>query len=325
MPSSIAAWQGDRDAAAELIETTTKEVLARGEGLGVTIGQWAGAVLHNGLGQHERALAAAEQASEDPPQRRRAVQGISNWALIELVEAAARTGDADRAADALRRLSEQARASGTDWALGIEARSRALLTDDEADYREAIERLTRGGVGAFAARSHLIYGEWLRRARRRADARRELRTAHEQFVAMGFAAFADRAERELRAAGETSGPLTVKVTGTLTAQEAQVARMARDGLSNADIGARLFISPRTVQYHLQKVFAKLEISSRNQLAAVLGEDASPVRRARRPLSRRVRPPAAARGRAAVSPGPRHAGGPLSWRRRRRARPARRDA
>ena len=273
----IAAWQGDRDVAAELIETTTKEVLARGEGLGVTIGQWAGAVLHNGLGQHERARAAAEQASEDSPQRRRAVQGISNWALVELVEAAARTGDAERAADALRRLSEQAQASGTDWALGIEARSRALLTDDEADYREAIERLTRGGVGAFAARSHLIYGEWLRRARRRADARRELRTAHEQFVAMGFAAFADRAERELRAAGETSGPLTVKVTGTLTAQEAQVARMARDGLSNADIGARLFISPRTVQYHLQKVFAKLEISSRNQLAAVLGEDASPVR------------------------------------------------
>jgi DNA-binding CsgD family transcriptional regulator len=273
----IAAWQGDRDVAAELIETTTKEVLARGEGLGVTIGQWAGAVLHNGLGQHERAQAAAEQASEDPPRHRRAVQGISNWALIELVEAAARTGDAERAADALRRLSEQAQASGTDWALGIEARSRALLTDDEADYRDAIERLTRGGVGAFAARSHLIYGEWLRRARRRADARRELRTAHEQFVAMGFAAFADRAERELRAAGETSGPLTVKVTGTLTAQEAQVARMARDGLSNADIGARLFISPRTVQYHLQKVFAKLEISSRNQLAAVLGEDASPVR------------------------------------------------
>ena len=161
-------------------------MLARGEGLGVTIAQWAGAVLHNGLGQHERAQAAAEQASEDPPRRRRAVQGISNWALIELVEAAARTGDAERAADALRRLSEQAQASGTDWALGIEARSRALLTDDEADYREAIERLTRGGVGAFAARSHLIYGEWLRRARRRADARRELRTAHEQFVAMGF-------------------------------------------------------------------------------------------------------------------------------------------
>ena len=151
-----------------------------------------------------------------------------------------------------------------------------LTPTTQADYREAIERLTRGGVGAFAARSHLIYGEWLRRARRRADARRELRTAHEQFVAMGFAAFADRAERELRAAGETSGPLTVKVTGTLTAQEAQVARMARDGLLHADIGARLFISARTVQYHLQKVFAKLEISSRNQLAAVLGEDASPV-------------------------------------------------
>ncbi len=273
----IAAFQSFQDGAGDLAESTRKEALARGEGLSVTIGQWASAVVCNGCGQHARAQAAAELASEDSPDRRRAVQGISNWALVELVEAAVRTGDTDRAADALRRLSEQARASGTDWALGVEARSRALLTDDEAAYREAIERLTRAGVGAFAARSHLIYGEWLRRARRRADARRELRTAHEQFVAMGFAAFADRAERELRAAGETSGPLTVKVTGTLTAQEAQVARMARDGLSNADIGARLFISPRTVQYHLQKVFAKLEISSRNQLAAVLGEDASPVR------------------------------------------------
>ena len=271
---SVAAWQGTESGAAELIDTMANDVLARGEGLGVTIAQWAGAVLYNGLGRHERAQSSAEQASEEPPRRHRAVQGISNWALIELVEAAVRNGDPDRAASALNRLSEQARASGTDWALGIEARSRALLTDDEADYREAIERLNRSGVGAFEARTHLIYGEWLRRARRRADARRELRTAHEQLVAMGFTAFADRAARELRAAGETTGAPSVQLARVLTAQEAQVARMARDGLSNADIGARLFLSPRTVQYHLRKVFAKLDINSRNQLPAALHRDAS---------------------------------------------------
>jgi DNA-binding CsgD family transcriptional regulator len=269
---SIAAWQGE-SGAAELIETTANEVLARGEGLGVTIAQWAKAVLYNGLGRHEWAQSAAEQASEDPPGRRRTAQGISTWALVELVEAAARTGDTDRAEAALRRLTEQSRASGSDWATGIELRSRALLTDDEADYREAIERLERSGVAAFLARTHLIYGESLRRARRHADARRELRAAHQQFTAMGCHAFVDRAARELRAAGQAPDARAVNAATILTAQETQVARMARAGLSNPDIGARLLISPRTVQYHLHKVFAKLEIKSRSQLAAALEPDA----------------------------------------------------
>jgi DNA-binding NarL/FixJ family response regulator len=271
----IAAWKGGEHLASELLATTATAAEPYGEGLGVTIAQWGRAVLYNGLGRYELASAAAEQASEDPPEGQRAAQGISNWALIELVEAAVQLGDADRATDTLRRLSEQTRASGTDWALGVEARSRALITGDEDDYREAIERLGRSGASAFLARSRLIYGEWLRRSGRRADARRELRAAYEHFVSMGCAAFAGRAERELRSAGETTGARRVDRPVVLTAQEARIARMARDGLSNADIGARLFISKRTVQYHLHKVFAKLQVTSRNQLATVLDQDPAP--------------------------------------------------
>ena len=251
------------------------DVLARGEGLGVTIAQWARAVLYNGLGRHERAQSAAEQASEEPPRRRRAVQVISNWALIELVEAAVRNGDPGRAAGALSRLSEQARASGTDWALGIAARSRALLTDDEADYREAIDRLSRGGVGAFEARTP---SRLRRMATPRAPPRRRApRASHGPRAIRGHGLHGVRGPRGARAAGRrrerrrAQRPARRRI---LTAQEAQVARMARDGLSNADIGARLFLSPRTVQYHLRKVFAKLDINSRNQLPAALHRDAS---------------------------------------------------
>jgi DNA-binding CsgD family transcriptional regulator len=194
------------------------------------------------------------------------------WAPVELVEAATRSGNPDRASVALQELAEMTRASGTDWALGIEARSRALLSESEAAerrYREAIDRLGRTRVRVELARAHLVYGEWLRRERRRLDAREQLRTAHELFTAMGIEAFAERAARELLATGERARKRTVETSGQLTAQETQIARLARDGLANSEIGARLFISPRTVEYHLHKVFTKLDISSRNQLDPVL--------------------------------------------------------
>jgi ATP/maltotriose-dependent transcriptional regulator MalT len=193
--------------------------------------------------------------------------------MVELIEAAARSGNNEIAADALARLAETTSASGTDWGRGVEARSRALLSGgDTADrlYREAIERLARRRVRADLARAHLVYGEWLRRERRRVDARAELRTALEMLESMGMDAFAERARRELQATGETARKRAVTTSDHgLTAQEWQVARLARDGLSNPEIGARLFISARTVQYHLRKVFAKLGINSRIQLDGVL--------------------------------------------------------
>jgi DNA-binding CsgD family transcriptional regulator len=244
-------------------------VVARGEGQGLALIDWTSAVLYNGLGRYEDALDAAQRASEHPEELPFA------WGLVELVEAATRSGKAARARDALRRLSETTRASGTDWALGIEARSRALLSDGEDAeglYRQAIDRLGHTRVRVELARAHLLYGEWLRRERRRMDAREHLRTAHEMFATMGAEGFADRAELELRATGETARKRTVETSSRLTAQEAQVARLARDGLSNPEIGARLFISRRTVQYHLRKVFTKLDITSRGQLGRVLPSD-----------------------------------------------------
>jgi DNA-binding CsgD family transcriptional regulator len=198
---------------------------------------------------------------------------VPSWATAELVEAAVRSGHDDVAADALRRLAERTTPSGTDWARGIEARSRALLGEgDTAErlYRESIDRLGRTHMRADLARAHLLYGEWLRRERRRIDARAQLRIAHEMLDAMGMEAFAERARRELQATGETTRKRSV-ATGDeqLTAQEALIARMARDGLSNPEIAARMFISARTVQYHLKKVFTKLGIESRTQLDGVL--------------------------------------------------------
>src|SRR6185295_1062973 len=200
---------------------------------------------------------------------------FSAWALVELIEAAVRSGEPELAADALRRLSEATGAAGTDWALGIEARSRALLSDDEAAaerlYREAIERLGRTRIRPELARAHLLYGEWLRRLKRRLDAREQLRTAHHMLAAMGMDAFAQRAARELGASGQTARKRSVEsLDQQLTAREAQIARLAQDGLSNPEIGARLFISPRTVEYHLHKVYGKLEITSRNELAGDAG-------------------------------------------------------
>jgi DNA-binding CsgD family transcriptional regulator len=264
----VAACRGREPEASTLIEDSIEDVRRRGGGMELAITRWWSALLYNGVGRYEDALAAMQQATDYPPELL-----FSNWVLPELIEAAARTGQRDRAADAHRRLSDTTRASGTDWALGMEARTGALLAEgDAADglYREAIDRLGRTRTRVQLARAHLLYGEWLRRENRRSEAREQLRTAHEMLTASGLEAFAGRAARELLAAGEAArsdGPRGA--TGGLTAQEAQIARLARDGLSNPEIGARLFISPRTVEYHLHKVFTKLEISSRSQLDGVL--------------------------------------------------------
>jgi DNA-binding CsgD family transcriptional regulator len=212
---------------------------------------------------------AADRALEDPREL-----WFSTWAAVELIEAATRTGNTARAGDSLEWLASNTRASGSDWGLGIEARSRALLSHRDAAeslYAEAIERLGRTRLRVDLARAHLLYGEWLRRERRRTHARQQLRTALEMFTAMGVDAFAARAERELLATGERVRKRTVETRDELTAQEAQIARLARDGLANAEIGERLFISQHTVAYHLRKVFSKLDITSRNQLERALPE------------------------------------------------------
>jgi DNA-binding CsgD family transcriptional regulator len=260
----LAAFRGDQTPVIQLSETTTKDAMTRGEGGPLTVAHWANAVLNNGLGRYSDAIAAAQRASEQP-----AMGDVSHFAAAELIEAAARGGAMDTAAAALARLTELTTASGTDWALGVQARSRALLNggaEAERLYREAIERLGRTRMRSELARAHLLYGEWLRRQRRRTDARAQLRIAHEMLDAMGMQAFAERARRELQATGETARSRTAAGRGEqLTAQETQIARMARDGLSNPEIATRLFISAKTVQYHLTKVFAKLAISSRIQL------------------------------------------------------------
>ena len=265
----LAAWRGREADRAGLIEATLKAA-PRGEGgdLSLSTAQWASALLHNGLGQYESALAAAQQVVE--PFKR--LDATFNWVLPELVEAAARSGHAVLAHDALQQLSEMTRAGGTDWALAVEARSRALLSQDDAAeylYREAIERLGRTRVRGEHARAHLLYGEWLRREGRRRDARAQLRTAHRMFTDMGMEAFAERARRELQATGGTVRKRRAETRDDLTAQERQIAQLARDGLSNPEIGARLFLSPRTVEWHLRKVFSKLGIHSRGELANAL--------------------------------------------------------
>ena len=263
----IAAWRGQEPEARRLIGVTLREARARGEGIGVAVCEYTHAVLCNGLGQYDEALAAACHATEDPR-----VLAAQNWGLPELVESATRTGRTDLATDALHRLSAKARASGTHWALGMEARARALLSegdDAEGPFREAVEHLSRTRARAELARAHLLYGECLRRANRRVDARDELNAAHQMFSAMGIAGFAERTRRELLATGATGRRRSVETRDDLTAQEAQIARLARDGLSNPEIGAELFISARTVEWHLRKVFTKLGISSRRQLRGAL--------------------------------------------------------
>ena len=263
----LAAWHGREDEASALIEAARGEVSLRGEGIGITVIEWSNAVLYNGLSRYDEALAAAEQGSRYPHEL-----GLATWSMAELIEAAARTGQPGHAAGALRSLSEATSAAGTDWALGVEARSRALLTEGESAahlYRQAIEHLSRTRVRAELARTHLLYGEWLRRRNRRVDATEQLRVAYQMLTAMGAEGFAERARRELLATGETVHKRTAGTAGGLTAQEAQIARLARDGLSNLEIGGRMFLSPRTVEWHLRKVFVKLGITSRRQLRGVL--------------------------------------------------------
>lgn len=265
---TLAAFKGRETEAAQLIEADTRELVRRGEGQGLTFIHWVTAVLHNGLGNYEEALAAAQQATEDPREVRVAV------VELELIEAASRSGKSHLAADALARLSDIAAASGTDWALGVEARSRALLTEGEsaeAVYLEAIQALERTSVRVDLARAHLLYGEWLRRERRRLDAREQLRTAHGLFTEFGMEAFADRARLELHATGARPRKRTAETRDDLTPQEAQICRLAADGDTNQKIAAQLFISPSTVDYHLRKAFRKLGVKSRHQLNQHLRE------------------------------------------------------
>ena len=269
----LAAWRGRPREARNLIELTTREAALRGEGSGLTISEYAHAVLCNGAGQYVEGLAAARSASEHQEIVR------ENWVLPELIESAVRTGRTDLAEDALTRLAAKAQASGTDWALGVEARSRALLREgDQADagFREAIDRLSRTRVRAELARAHLLYGEWLRREQRGRGARAELRMAHDMLDTMGMEAFAERARRELLATGEMVRNRSVETISVLTAQEAHIARLAREGRTNPEIGAQLFLSARTVEWHLRKVFTKLGITSRRELSAALTEAGPPA-------------------------------------------------
>ena len=268
----LAAWRGRATEASELIEATVREAAVGG--LGVNFANYVSSVLDNGLGRHDAARDAAWRAFEHDQ------IGYGPYVVPELAEAAARTGDVATVRAVLAWLSERTRVTPSEWALGIEARVRALLSDGEAAdrlYRESVSRLGRTRVRVELARSHLLYGEWLRRERRRADAREQLRTAHGMLEAMGIGAFAERARRELLATGETARKRTVETAVELTAQETQVARLAREGMSNPEIGARLFISARTVQYHLSKVFTKLNISSRSQLHRALPADPDTAR------------------------------------------------
>ncbi|MFJ6070925.1 AAA family ATPase [Streptomyces sp. NPDC093065] len=265
---TLAAWQGRAAEAAALIATSMDEAVDRGEGIGVAIAQRAKAVLHNSMGRYEEAFAAAEQASAYPQDL-----VAANWGLVELVEAAVRSGRPRAAEAAMARLARTTGAAATDWSLGVQARSRALLGHgDQADglYREAVERLERTRAGAELARAHLLYGEWLRRENRRTDARKQLREAHALFTRFGANAFAERAVRELQATGESVARRTgVAAAPALTAQETQIARLARDGLTNSEIGAQLFLSTHTVEWHLRKVYAKLGIASRRVLRTAL--------------------------------------------------------
>jgi len=260
----LTAWTGREAEACQVTATVTREMMARGDGQWLTAAGWVTAVLNNGLCQYDEALVAAEQGSSQYPDE----LGLAALSMAELIEAATRIGQPERAADAMRHLSQATTTAGSDWALGIQARSRALLSDGESAeylYREAIDRLSRTRVRVELARAHLVYGEWLRRQNRRVDARDQLRTAYEMLTAMGIDGFAERARRELLATGETVRKRTDETAGQLTGQEAQIARLAGEGNTNPEIGAQLFLSPRTVEYHLHKAFRKLGVSSRREL------------------------------------------------------------
>jgi DNA-binding CsgD family transcriptional regulator len=262
----LAALRGDEAALAALVRASHDTARISGQGSAMTSAHWVTAILCNGLGRYADALAAAQLAREDPLY-------ASMWALPELIEAAVRTGDGQAAVAGLDRLAESARAGGTDFGLGLEARCRALVStgpDAEGWYRAAIERLGRAGHPPELARAHLVYGEWLRRGARRLDARSQLRSAHDLLTGIGMAAFAERTRRELIATGETVRRRHTEDVTVLTAQEDLIARLARDGRTNPEIGAQLYLSARTVEWHLRKIFTKLSIGSRRELTAALG-------------------------------------------------------
>jgi DNA-binding CsgD family transcriptional regulator len=254
----LAALRGHQELA--LASGSEQGAAPPGTGLSAAAARWAAAVLHNGQGQYAEALTAAADAIEwaGPP-------AAAGWPMAEFIEAAARTGQSGRATEIMRSLAEITAAAGTDWALGIRDRSVALLSDSEDRYQTAIKYLGQSRARVDLARAHLLYGEWLRRENRRLDARTQLRRAHEMLSAMGAAGFAERARRELQATGETVRKRTAGTDQQLTPQELQIALRARDGHTNSEIGAELFLSARTVEWHLRKVFAKLGITSRRQL------------------------------------------------------------
>jgi DNA-binding CsgD family transcriptional regulator len=264
---TLAAFRGREPEARAAIEAVRKEASDLGQGVAVELTEWLFALMCNGLGHYQEAVAALAATKDDPEEL-----FVSPWTAIELLEAATRCHDLALARRALDRVVAATAFSGTESARGILARSRALTSagdDAERSYREAIARLGRTRLRPELARAHLLYGEWLRRENRRVDAREQLRTATEMLGAIGMEAFAERARRELKATGATARKRTVETRDDLTAQERQIARLAREGLSNPEIGARLFLSPRTVEWHLRKVFAKLEIRSRHELADAL--------------------------------------------------------
>ena len=261
----LAVWRGQEARAEELITAGIQD--ATGDRRPArSLAEYARTVLYNGLGRYPDAIDAGRRAC------RQENLGVHAWALAELVEAGVRGGRADIAAEASQRLERRTPAGGTDWALGIQARSRALLADsDAADplYREALERLARSRIALHLARTQLVYGEWLRRSGRRVAAREQLRAAHGMFSSVGADGFAERTHRELLATGESVRKRSAEMPERLTAQEAEIARLAAIGDTNPEIGARLFISPRTVEWHLRKVFTKLGISSRRELHRAL--------------------------------------------------------
>jgi DNA-binding CsgD family transcriptional regulator len=272
----LAAFRGQEDAL-PLIESTIRDAATSGQELGGLWAEWASSILFNGLARYDRALASAQRAAEETPPLQ-----FSPWASAELVEAAVRSGRPEVAAAALEPVVAATAPCNTDWSLGIQARCRALVSEcgsAERLHREAIERLGRTPLRPELARAHLLYGEWLRRENRRVDARVQLHAAHDQFSSIGMEAFADRARAELQATGEKVRKRTVETRDDLTAQERQIAALARQGLSNPEIGARLFLSPRTVEWHLHNVFSKLRIRSRRELADVLGSSASQLAQA----------------------------------------------
>jgi DNA-binding CsgD family transcriptional regulator len=266
----LTAWQGDEARASDLIAACFADATARADGRAITAAEYATALLSNGLGRYEAALAAAQRASEHDE------LAISCFVAPELIEAATRCDRHEVAAAAFQQLCLRTGPSGTQWALGIEARCRALLSEGsraDALYREAIERLGNTRVTVQLARAHLLYGEWLRRERRLLEARGQLRLARERFASMGAEAFAARASTELAASGERARSRTPQTLDLLTARESQIARLASAGNSNQQIGGQLFLSPRTVEYHLSKVFKKINITSRGQLEHALPAEA----------------------------------------------------